>query len=172
MDHYFNSVHKEHLHLTLTLNQRSITKRDIFVQGSRDGKRKSRKWCGRIERKQDKYTNNYKIRQNMSHKNLRSYRTDIIGKHLRGVVIWEKPWNTYPKCFIFWHKCKGKETDLDFQFEHMSSLWHRVYDKPQIYILKIWFSHVHWTHWGPKSLGKGQKKKKMHFLRHTCLKKW
>ena len=27
----------------LTLNQRSITKRDIFVQGSRDGKRKSRK---------------------------------------------------------------------------------------------------------------------------------
>jgi len=39
MDHYLNSVDKEHLHLTLTLNRRSITKRDIFVQGSRDGKK-------------------------------------------------------------------------------------------------------------------------------------
>ena len=39
MDHYFNSVGKEHLHLTLTLDRRSITKREIFVQDSRDGKR-------------------------------------------------------------------------------------------------------------------------------------
>lgn len=49
--------------------------------------KESRKLCGRIERKLDKYTNNYKIRQNMSHKNLKSYQTEMIGKNLRGDVI-------------------------------------------------------------------------------------
>lgn len=49
--------------------------------------KESRKLCGRIERKLDKYTNKYKIRQNMSHKNLRSYQTEMIGKNLRGDVI-------------------------------------------------------------------------------------